>query len=79
MATEKGCTASQFALAWVLAQGKDVVPIFGTKRRTYLEENLRALDIALSPEDLQRIDEIVPRGGAAGQRYPESMMQLINR
>jgi aryl-alcohol dehydrogenase-like predicted oxidoreductase len=79
MAAEKSCTASQLALAWVLAQGKDIVPIFGTKRRKYLEENLRASNIELSAKDLKRIDEIAPRGAAAGGRYPEAMMQTINR
>lgn len=79
MAKTKNCTASQLALAWVLAQGGDIVPIFGTKRRQYLEENLRALDVELKDEDLQRIDEIAPRGAAAGGRYSENMMQFVNR
>ncbi|MDQ3622257.1 MAG: aldo/keto reductase [Verrucomicrobiota bacterium] len=78
MAAQKQCTASQLALAWVLAQGQDIVPIFGTKRRKYLEENLRALDLELSGEDFERIDEIAPPGAAAGLRYPEAMMQLVS-
>ncbi|MDD5200401.1 MAG: aldo/keto reductase [Terrimicrobiaceae bacterium] len=78
MAAEKKCAPSQLALAWVLAQGNDIVPIFGTKRRKYLEENLGALEVQLTDEDLKRIHEIAPRGVAAGERYPESMKQLIN-
>ena len=79
VATKKGCKPSQLALAWVLAQGKDIVPIPGTKRRAYLEENVAALDIVLSLDDLTRIDEVAPRGAFAGSRYPEAMMQLVNR
>jgi aryl-alcohol dehydrogenase-like predicted oxidoreductase len=79
MAAEKGCTASQLALAWVLAQGEDIVPIFGTKRRKYLEENVGAFDVDLTAADLARIDEVTPRGAAAGARYPQEMMQLVNR
>lgn len=79
IAAEQGFTPSQLALAWVLAQGDDIVPIFGTKRRKYLEENIRALDMRLSKEDLARIDEIAPRGVAAGLRYPEAMMGTVNR
>ncbi len=78
MAREKGCTSSQLALAWVLAQGKDIVPIFGTKRRSFLEENLRAFEMDLTAQDLQRIEEIAPPGAAAGGRYPENMMKLVN-
>jgi len=78
LAAQNGCRPSQLALAWVLAQGKDIVPIFGTKRRTYLEENLRALDLDLTAEDLQRINEIAPRGVAAGDRYPSAMKNLLN-
>jgi aryl-alcohol dehydrogenase-like predicted oxidoreductase len=78
MAREKGCTASQLALAWVLAQGSDVVPIPGTKRRKYLEENVGANAVALTKEDLQRIDEVFPADAAAGGRYPEYMMALVN-
>ena len=68
----------QLALAWVLAQGETIVPIFGTKHPTYLEENLRALDIQLTAEDLRRIDEIAPPGVAAGERYSGTMQQLIS-
>jgi aryl-alcohol dehydrogenase-like predicted oxidoreductase len=79
IAREKGCTASQLALAWVLAQGDDVVPIPGTKRRTYLVENVGALDVRLSADDLRRIDEAMPSGVAAGERYPAAMMSFVNR
>jgi aryl-alcohol dehydrogenase-like predicted oxidoreductase len=78
IAKEKGCKPSQLALAWVLAQGEDIVPIPGTKHRKYLEENVRALDIQLTPEDLRRIEEIFPYGAASGQRYPEHMMAIVN-
>ncbi len=78
IATAKGCTPAQLALAWVLAQGDDVVPIPGTKRRPYLDENLGALDVALTPDDLRRIDEVAPKGAAAGLRYPEAMMSFVN-
>jgi aryl-alcohol dehydrogenase-like predicted oxidoreductase len=78
VATKKGCTPSQLALAWVLAQGDDVVPIPGTKRRKYLEENLAALEITLTTEELARIDEVAPKGAASGPRYPESMMRALN-
>jgi aryl-alcohol dehydrogenase-like predicted oxidoreductase len=79
IAREKNCTASQLALAWVLAQGDDIVPIPGTKRRKYLEENLAALEIELTEDDLRRIDEVSPKGVAAGTRYPEAMMSSVNR
>jgi len=78
LAIEKGCKPSQLALAWVLAQGEDIVPIPGTKRRKYLEENVKAVDIQLSREDLARIDEVMPQGAASGTRYPEHMMQRVN-
>jgi aryl-alcohol dehydrogenase-like predicted oxidoreductase len=78
-ASQKGCTPAQMALAWVLAQGEDIVPIVGTKRRTYLEENLAALDVKLTAEDLGRINQIVPQGAAVGTRYPEAMMKMINQ
>jgi len=71
LAAEKGCTAGQLALAWVLAQGEDVVPIPGTKRRTYLEENLAAAEISLSADDLAAIDAVAPKSGFAGDRYPD--------
>lgn len=79
LAAEKGCTPAQMALAWVLAQGEDIVPIPGTKRRKYLEENVAALEVKLTPEDLRRIDEIAPKGVAAGTRYPEAAMKAVNR
>ena len=79
MAAEKGCTAAQLALAWVLAQPEGIVPIPGTKRRRYLEENVGALDVTLSVQDLERIDAIAPKGAAAGMRYPESGMATVNR
>ena len=75
---EKGCKPSQLALAWVLAQGNDMVPIPGTKRRKYLEENVGALSVKLTKEDLRRIDEVFPPEAAAGQRYPELMLALVN-
>jgi aryl-alcohol dehydrogenase-like predicted oxidoreductase len=77
MAREKGCAPSQLALAWVLAQGDDIVPIPGTKRRRYLEENVGALDVTLTPEDLERIDRIIPPGAAAGTRYAPQGMQSV--
>ncbi|MBA3442687.1 MAG: aldo/keto reductase, partial [Pyrinomonadaceae bacterium] len=79
IAAEKGCAPAQLALAWVLAQGEDIVPIPGTKRRKYLEQNVAALEVRLTPEDLRRIDEIAPKGVAAGARYPEAMMSAANR
>lgn len=78
LAAQKGVKASQLALAWLLAQGDFVLPIVGTKRRTYLQENLGALDVALTSDDLKAIDEIAPNGAAAGTRYPEAMMKLVN-
>jgi aryl-alcohol dehydrogenase-like predicted oxidoreductase len=79
MAKEKGCTTAQLALAWVLAQGEDVVPIPGTKRIRYLDENIAALDVALSDDDLRRLDQILPPGAAAGDRYHERGMATVNR
>ena len=78
IAKEKGCTPSQLALAWVLAQGDDIVPIPGTKRRKYLEENIAAVDVQVSPAHLARIEEVMPRGSASGSRYPETMMRTVN-
>lgn len=77
IAAEKGVTPSQLALAWLLAQGEDIVPIPGTKRRRYLEENVGAVEIALTPAELSRIDEVAPKGAAAGDRYPD--MSTVNR
>jgi aryl-alcohol dehydrogenase-like predicted oxidoreductase len=79
MAKEKSRKPAQLALAWVLAQGDDIVPIPGTKRRNYLEENVGALAVQLSNDDLARLDELMPQGIAAGQRYPEEMMKAVNR
>ena len=79
IARDKGCTPAQLALAWVLAQGQDVVPIPGTKRRKYLEENVGALEVMLTADDLERIDEVAPKDVAAGSRYPEAMMKLLNK
>jgi aryl-alcohol dehydrogenase-like predicted oxidoreductase len=79
MAAEKNCTPAQLALAWVLAQGSDIVPIPGTKRLPYLEENIGALQVRLAPEDLARIDRAVPPGIAVGQRYPEAGMRAVGR
>jgi len=79
IAAKKRCRPSQLALAWVLAQGEDIVPIFGTKRRAYLEENLAALNVELTARDLKRISEVAPHGVAAGARFSEAMMGLVNR
>lgn len=79
IAREKGCTPSQLALAWVLAQGDDIVPIPGTKRRKYLEENVAACGVGLSENDLRRIDAEFPPEAAAGERYPEHVMALVER
>ncbi|HEX8650206.1 MAG TPA: aldo/keto reductase [Pyrinomonadaceae bacterium] len=79
IAAEKGCTSAQLALAWVLAQGQDVVPIPGTKRRRYLEENVAALEVEITPEEIRRIDEVAPKGAAAGTRYTEAGMAAVNR
>jgi len=79
MAREKGCTPGQLALAWVLARGQDIVPIPGTKRRRYLEENIGALSVALTAGDLARIDRVMPPGAAAGTRYAEAQMRALNR
>jgi aryl-alcohol dehydrogenase-like predicted oxidoreductase len=77
IASEHGATASQLAIAWVLAQGDDVVPIPGTKRVRYLEENVGAADVVLSPNDLQRLEDAFPKGATAGNRYPD--MSTVNR
>jgi aryl-alcohol dehydrogenase-like predicted oxidoreductase len=78
MARAKKCQPSQLALAWVLAQGDDIVPIPGTKRRKYLEENAAVVDLKLTADDLGRLNEVFPSGAAAGLRYPEHMMNLVN-
>ena len=78
LARQKGATPGQLALAWVLAKGEDIVPIPGTKRRSYLEENVAASQIELSAEDLAQLNELAPKGVAAGLRYPEAMMRFVN-
>jgi aryl-alcohol dehydrogenase-like predicted oxidoreductase len=78
MAEERECQPSQLALAWVMAQGGDIVPIPGTKRRKYLEENVGALEIELDQDELRLLTEIFAHGAAAGERYPEQMMALVN-
>ena len=79
LAAEKRCTPAQAAIAWVLAQGDDIVPIPGTKRRKYLEENVDALDVRLTAADMRRIEAAFPMGAAAGERYPEAMMKAVGR
>jgi len=79
VAEAKGVTPGQLALAWLLAQDEDIVPIPGTKRRKYLEENAGAADVELTEEDLRRIEEAMPRGSAAGERYSEEMMRAVGR
>jgi aryl-alcohol dehydrogenase-like predicted oxidoreductase len=79
LAQEAGCTPGQLALAWVLAQGPDVVPIPGTKRRQYLEQNVEAVDIELGPAQLTELEAIFARGAATGTRYPEAQMGAVNR
>ena len=79
LAEEKGCTTAQLALAWVLAQGEDIVPIPGTRRIKYLDENIGALNVKLTADDLRRLDQILPPGAAAGPRYPERGMASVNR
>jgi aryl-alcohol dehydrogenase-like predicted oxidoreductase len=79
LAGEKRCTPSQLALAWLLARGPDIVPIPGTKQRRYLEENVGALDVALTAAELRELDEIAPQGVAAGARYAEAAMRAVNR
>ena len=78
MASDKGCTPAQLALAWVLAQGDDIVPIPGTKHQRYLEQNAAAIDVSLDQDDLDRLDAIAPRGAAAGDRYAEAQMESLN-
>ncbi|MBZ5669633.1 MAG: aldo/keto reductase [Acidobacteriia bacterium] len=78
LAAEKGCQASQLALAWVLAQGEEIIPIPGTTRRAHLEQNLAALEITLTAQDLARLNQVAPKGVAAGDRYPEGGMKVVN-
>jgi aryl-alcohol dehydrogenase-like predicted oxidoreductase len=78
IARRKKCTPAQLALAWLLAQGEDIVPIPGTKQRRYLDENIRSLEIEMTPADLERIEEVAPKGAAAGERYHEAGMRTIN-
>jgi aryl-alcohol dehydrogenase-like predicted oxidoreductase len=79
LAARKRCTPAQVALAWVLAQGNDIVPIPGTKRVKYLEDNLGALDVELSPDELSALDELFPPGAATGERYAPELMEMVNR
>ncbi len=79
IASAKGCTPSQLALAWVLAQGSDIVPIPGTKRSKYLDENLGAIEVRLTPKELSEIDMVLPSGSTSGDRYPAQAMQAVNR
>jgi aryl-alcohol dehydrogenase-like predicted oxidoreductase len=78
IAAKKGCTPSQLALAWLLAQGEDIVPIPGSRKRAHLEENIGALNVTLTEEDLRAIDEVAPHGVAKGERYPEPAMRALN-
>ena len=78
LAQQKHCTPGQLALAWVLAQGADIVPVPGTKRVAYLEENLGALEVSLSANERRQLDEIAPQGAAAGLRYPAAVMGSVN-
>ena len=79
LASERGCAPAQLALAWVLAQGRDIVPIPGTKKRKYLEENVRAFEVKLTADDLARIDRVIPRGAASGERYAPNALRAVNR
>ncbi len=79
MAAEKGCTPAQLALAWVLAQGEDIVPIPGTTRRQHVQDNVGALAVKITPEEIEHLEAIAPKGAAAGERYPEAGMATVNR
>jgi aryl-alcohol dehydrogenase-like predicted oxidoreductase len=79
IASEKGCTPAQLSIAWLMAQSDDIIPLVGTKRRTYLEENAAAVNVTLTKDDLHRIDEASQSGAFAGERYPESMRKMLNR
>jgi aryl-alcohol dehydrogenase-like predicted oxidoreductase len=78
LAQAKGATPAQIALAWVMAQGEDVVPIFGSTKRSRVEENLKALEITLTPAELEEIDRVLPKGSTAGTRYAEQHMSAVN-
>ncbi|RYY93600.1 MAG: aldo/keto reductase, partial [Chitinophagaceae bacterium] len=78
-ALAKGCSAAQLALAWVLAQGDDIFAIPGTKQLGYLAENIAAMDVTFTPEELELLEAIAPKGVAAGERYPEAMMKSVGR
>ena len=79
LAEKKGCQPAQLALAWVLAQGEDIIPIPGTRRVKYLDENIGSLDVQLTPADLAAIDEVLPHGATAGERYAPAQMKNLNR
>jgi aryl-alcohol dehydrogenase-like predicted oxidoreductase len=79
VAQDRECSPAQLAIAWVLAKGENIVPIVGTKRRNYLEENIGALNVKLTSEEVRRLDEAVPRGAAVGDRYPEATLKFLNR
>ena len=79
LAAAKGITTAQLALAWLWAQGKHIIPLVGTKRRRYVEENLGALHLTLTEQELQQLQAIAPDGVAAGERYPDAGMQAVNR
>jgi aryl-alcohol dehydrogenase-like predicted oxidoreductase len=79
IAARRGLTPAQLALAWLLARGQDVVPLFGVTQRRHLEENLGAVSVRLDADELRQIDEVAPKGAAAGARYPESGMRTVNR
>lgn len=79
VAREKKCTPAQLALAWLLSRGEDIVPILGTKKRAYLEENVAAVEIRLSAALMDRLDAVIPAGAASGDRYPEAGMHTVNR
>ena len=78
-AAEKKCTPAQLALAWCLAQGEDIVPIPGTKKLNYLKENIKAVDVQLTSEEVKKISEAIPAGIAAGERYPALQMQRLEK
>lgn len=79
IAQQKGCSAAQLALTWVLAKGEYIVPIVGTKRRKYLDEDVGALQLELTSEEIRTLDQAMPRDAASGERYPGPVMDLLNR